>query len=40
MVFLEHDESLGLSFIRKPALEGGLEGAAVAQAALEAKIYS
>ena len=40
MVFLEHDESLGLSFIRKPALKGFLEGSVLAQATLEAKAYS
>jgi len=40
ITFLETDESLGLNFIRKPALDGFISGSVLARAELEAKQYS
>lgn len=40
MLFLDEDENLGLSFIRKPTLDSLLSGSNIVQAAMEALEYS
>lgn len=39
-VYLKYDKSLGLTFIRKPALEGFLSGSVLPLAAIQARDYS